>query len=261
MDEQRDILFYWHASEKNPRYAENLRGVARESCHITFNVLKTNLYLTNTEPRRRTWFRGEDLECLDKYGFPEHIYKETDSNKQSAGRLNRRLMNFAEIINIGWKAKKFSVVFLTLSYPEYNDGIRVFLKLYKQNLSRQGIKVLGHCWVLELGKQGSNPHYHVCFAVDRQKDLETFFPNTYWKGRTKTEFVRKDCVRYMSKYLQKGDALVQNWRRFGISSMKSDVDYLDSDVAKYIENVQLKYKPTVKIPAKLKKFLLAKNEG
>ena len=222
---QRDILFYWHASEKNPHYADNLTAVRRESCHITSNVLKTNLYLTNKEPRRRTWFRGEDLEVLDKYGFPEYVYEQTDSNKQNAGKMNRRLMQFAEIINLGWSQKKFSVVFLTLTAPEVNNGIREFLKLYKQNLSRKGIKVLGHCWVLELGSLGNNPHYHVCYAIDRTNDLKSLFPDAYWSGRTKTEFVKKDVVRYMSKYLQKGDNLVQNWRRFGVSQMKCTIKY------------------------------------
>lgn len=254
MDTQNSILYYWHASEKNPHYAENLTAVRRESCHTAHNVLRTNLYISNSQPRRRTWFRGEDLEVLDKYGFPEYVYMETDSNRQNACRMNHRLMNFASIVNTGWKKKEFSVVFLTLSFPEYNKGIRHFLKVYKQNLNRNGVVVFAHCWVLELGKKGNNPHYHVCFATPRTKNLKQFFPDDYWVGRVETSFVKKDCVRYMSKYLQKGDNLVQNWRRFGVSSLKSKVKYSDQTYLNYIGTVYEKYK----LPIKLKKGITLK---
>jgi hypothetical protein len=223
MEQQITTTFYWHSSERNPQYWDNMTAVRRESCHITYNVLKTNIYYTNKLPRRYTWFRGEDLEVLDKFGNSEWIYKQTDSNKQNAMYMNKRLLAFANIINVGWKAKFFSVVFLTLTMPEHNDGIRKFLKSYKQYLKRIGILVLGHAWVLELGKKGDNPHYHVVICTNRIKNLSYFRPNSWWKGRCKTEFVRKDCVRYMCKYLQKGDSLVQNWRRFGISNLSSNL--------------------------------------
>jgi hypothetical protein len=159
---------------------------------------------------------------MSKYDLPEIVYEKTDSNRQNAYRMNKRLLEFAQIINVGWKAKKFSVVFLTLTMPEVNDGIRNFLKLYKQDLKRKGIDVYGHCWALELG-QGNNPHYHVCICATRKRSLKPFYPNRFWIGRTETQFVKKDCVRYMSKYLVKGTQLVQNWRRYGVSNFFSSL--------------------------------------
>jgi hypothetical protein len=146
----------------------------------------------------------------------------SDSNKKRAKALNDKLRKFADIINVGFQRKEFSVIFITMTGAEINDDMRTFLNHYKIKLKRKGFSLYGYCWVLEFGKNGNNPHYHLCICTKRNKTLSSFCPVKMglWSSFCKTEFVRKDVTRYMSKYLQKGDLIVANRRRFGVSNFQ-----------------------------------------
>lgn len=210
----------WRSSIKNKHFADNISAVRRLSCHIADNVNErdsSRLYLVSPEPRRKVYFTAYNDDTLEQFPI------ETDSNRMKAYYLNRRLLEWASIVNIGYHKKIFSVLFITLTEAEYhiNPDIRSFLNHYRIKLKRSGYDIISYAWVLEFGSMGRNPHYHCAVVIDRVKGhkLKDFAPDKLglWTSFVKTEFVRKDVVRYMCKYLQKGDLMVINHRRFGIA--------------------------------------------
>lgn len=220
--EQKSESFLFRSSVKNPHFADNLNCVSRLSCLYTPNVNKSELFIVNPEPRRYYYYTkyNDDKMIVEPY--------KTDSNKKRAKALNDRLRFFADIVNVGFKKNLFSVLFITLTGAEINNDMRTFLNHYRIKLNRKGYPVYGYCWVLEFGKSGRNPHYHLCICTKRNKSLSEFCPEKMglWNSFCKTEFVKKDVTRYMSKYLQKGDLVVCNRRRFGISKMQSKLPEL-----------------------------------
>jgi len=236
MSEQKYISFSFCKSEINPHFADNLSAVNRLSCHNTdksntddakrilldSNRVCSQLFIVNPMPRRFYKYVGLNAETM--------IYDplNTDSNKQRAMHMNKRLMNWSQVINHGWQKKSFSVLFITLTMADANNDIATFLNHYRIKLRRlHSIEIFSYAWVLEFGSNGTNPHYHLSIVVNRTKDLKKFCPKSMgiWTGFVKTEFVKKDVARYMSKYLQKGDLIVCNRRRFGVSNMVSTVNY------------------------------------
>lgn len=234
MSQQKYSHFIFRSSVKNPHFEDNLTCVSRLSRLYTPNVNKSQLFIVNPLPRREYYYTAYNDETMEIESI------KSDSNKKRAFNLNRRLLQWAEIVNIGWKQKKFSVVFLTLTGAEINSDMRTFLNHYRIKMRRKGIEIISYAWVLEFGTKGNNPHYHCAVVVNRTKNLNKFCPcnncimhNTeenkkspclgLWNSFVKTEFVKHDVSRYMSKYLQKGDLIVCNRRRFGIANLQCTI--------------------------------------
>jgi hypothetical protein len=118
--------------------------------------------------------------------------------------------------------KKCNSIFITLTMPESNADLKEHLRIKNQYLKRKGYTFM-YFWVLEFGKNNTNPHYHIVYCVYNEsiniKDFHFDTKNLKWKGRTKTEFVKKSVYNYMCKYTTKQTAVCYNHRNVGFSQL------------------------------------------
>jgi len=227
-------------SQKNPLFKDNIFAVTSESCLKTSNVLngqKSNLFIVAPEPRRYTLLRYNKRVNLESRGL-EYDYKLISSTEKLKRDARRKALFIGQIIDSARFSKQFYSVFVTLTKGAENRSIRDFLKLYKQDLKRKGINVVYHFWVLEFGKNGNNPHYHINLLIEGKKPKKlpkVLFPERFWNQkfisgdkvintRTDVQFVKKSVYRYMTKYFTKDvQVFCVNHRNTGFSSLYSNL--------------------------------------
>jgi len=209
-------------------------------CLITHNDFKkSRLYIAQKSPRKEFWME-------EKVPFHKQVIKYFYNDLQAKiSRRNQRVKAFFDYK----KKPNQSEVFQTLTdAPSSRIDIREFIRLQKQHLQRNGVKVIKYVWVLELKRRddGSiHAHYHIVWLTSRTNRIKLWYKSgLYWGRRTNSEFVKKSAQAYIMKYLSKTDLLCANYRTFGKSVERSErtskhtlVSVINSDLAYYFDAI------------------------
>jgi|694.fasta_scaffold83649_5 hypothetical protein len=230
------VIFY--RSETNPHFRDNYFSVQNESCLKATNILKpSKLFIVAPEPRRFTTLLSNQRVNIEtrRIEWDKINFNSTELWKRKA--RNKALIR-GEIIDSAINSGEFWASFVTLTMPQVNRSITEFIKLYKQNAQRKGIKIVYHFWVLEFGKTGHHAHYHITFVMEGKKPDEIpldLFPDKFWnqkfdfkdkeiKVRTEIQIVAKSVYRYMTKYFTKSvNEYCINHRNTGFSTLYSNI--------------------------------------
>ena len=225
--QQSNKLYKWRASTINPHFAGNFKIAKRESCLLSLKYHNkrseneaTKIFLINTAPRRYNHYLVTDL---DTYMSHRATFDSSQSIKfkirQKALKYGQLMDNIISAVN---NKKKANSIFITLTLPEKNKDLKDHLRIKNQYLKRKGYTFM-YFWVLEFGKNNNNPHYHIVYTVMNDKinikDFHFDTKNLKWKGRTKTEFVKKSVYNYMCKYATKQATRCYNYRNVGFSQL------------------------------------------
>jgi predicted SprT family Zn-dependent metalloprotease len=119
-------------------------------------------------------------------------------------------------------------MFYTLTLANETDvTIPKLMNAFKMRLKRNGIKLRGYVWVLEIS-ENLHVHYHLLVATDRIKIKGKKMPeflkiNDLWKRRTQVKFAQKHVRGYLAKYFVKCSNRILHKRSYGLTMNKNDV--------------------------------------
>jgi hypothetical protein len=139
--------------------------------------------------------------------FPDAILVDTKKNRQK--RTRRTILNSARGIQNELEGKSYRSAMITATYApneEWNPrDITVLIKSIREYLKNRGVDKFRYVWKLELTKAGKT-HYHVVFWLPKGLTLPKPDKRGWWsKGCTRIEWIKKNAVGYVAKYLSKSD--------------------------------------------------------
>jgi hypothetical protein len=231
-DNQTITKAFWHLrTYRNCDYELGLKIVPLRSCLLHNNVNRIlpqnqllNHWVIKTKPKWKTDLLESHLDKESGELTDAGIYS-TDDLTSGNYRKIKALNRFCDIFQPLYKKNKCSIFFLTLTLANQSTtDIRGFLNSYKTRLKRNGIKLMGSIWVLEIS-QNLHVHYHLLIATNRisikGKSIPNFLKgNDLWGCRTQIEFAKKHIRNYLSKYFTKNQFRILQKRTYGVSISK-----------------------------------------
>lgn len=141
--------------------------------------------------------------------YPNAILVDTQKNRQR--RTRRTILNSARCIQNQLEGKGYRAAMITTTYApneEWNSkDITVLTKSIREYLKRKGYPFY-YVWKLELTKAGK-PHYHLVVWLPKGVTLPKPDKRGWWsKGHTRIEWIKKNAVGYVAKYLAKAETSV-----------------------------------------------------
>jgi hypothetical protein len=216
---------FWHLrTYPNPEYEQGLKLVPLRSCLLHNNVNRKSQkteWVIKTKPKWNTDLLESHLDKETGEIYETGVYT-TNDLKSGNNRKIKALNRFCDTFQPLYKKHQCSIFFLTLTLAnQAKTDIRGLLNSYKTRLKRNGIKLMGSIWVLEISDK-LHVHYHLLIATERinfkGKSIPKFLKvNDLWGCRTQIEFAQKHIRNYLAKYFTKNQSRILEKRTYGIS--------------------------------------------
>jgi hypothetical protein len=223
-DNQDIVKSFWHLrTYRNPDFEDGLKIVPLRSCLLHNNVDAKN-WVIKTLPKWNVDLLESHLDRDTGEIVSQGVYT-TNDLKSGNYRKIRAVNRFCDAYQELYKRRKVSIFFYTLTIAnQAKTNIRTLFDSFKARLKRNGIKLNGYVWVLEISED-LHVHYHALVCVDRinlkGKSIPEFLKiNDLWGARTQIEFARKHVRSYLSKYFVKKSSRILGKRTYGISIKK-----------------------------------------
>lgn len=134
-----------------------------------------------------------------------------DTVKSRQKRTRRTILNSARCIQNQLEGKGYKAAMITTTYAPDQEwsslDITALIKSIREYLRAKGFN-FHYLWKLELTQAGK-PHYHLVIWLPKGVTLPKPDKRGWWsKGLTRIEWIRKNAIGYVAKYLAKKDSLV-----------------------------------------------------
>jgi predicted SprT family Zn-dependent metalloprotease len=217
--------FWFLRNYRNLEYEEGLKSAPLRSC-LLHNKSHTFSWIIKSKPK---WFTDLLQTTLDKETgeiIDTSVYQTNDLTSGNYRKI-KAVNKFCDVYEPLYKKHEVSIMFYTLTLANQTDTtIPKLMNAFKMRLKRNGIKLRGYVWVLEISDQ-LHVHYHMLVATDRIKIKGKKMPeflkvHDLWQCRTKVEFAQKHVRGYLAKYFVKCSSRILHKRSYGLTMNKTD---------------------------------------
>lgn len=218
--------FWFLRNYRNTDYENGLTSAPLRSC-LLHNNSHTFSWIIKSKPK---WFTDLLQTTLDKNTgeiIDTSVYQTNDLTSGNYRKI-KAVNKFCDVYEPLYRKHEISVMFYTLTLANETDAtIPKLMNAFKMRLKRNGIKLRGYVWVLEISDK-LHIHYHLLVATDRIKIKGKKMPeflkiNDLWKCRTQVKFAQKHVRGYLAKYFVKCSSRILHKRSYGLTISKNDL--------------------------------------